>query len=315
MVAHRSRSGSLQVWPRCRARKILPNANWNGLPVQKKVGLLGFIGYKVGMISVFAKDNTPDSMTKGKKIVVPATILECPDLRIFSVRFYKDSKVLKEVIVHFEEELKRKMKKPKEIKPSNINEIKDFDDVRVLVFSEVKKIGIKKSPDLIEIALSGNKEEKLNFIKERLNKGIKISEVFPEGILDTHAVTKAYGTMGPVKRFGIGLKFHKSEKGVRRPGTLGPWHPSRVTFRVSNMGQTGFHTRVSYNSLVLQVGKISEKNINRPGGFINYGNIKTEYIILKGSVQGTEKRPVLMTIAQRPTRNTAKQKLEVLELR
>ena len=58
--------------------------------------------------------------------------------------------------------------------------------------------------------------------------------------------------MGPVKRFGISLKFHKSEKGVRRPGSLAPWHPARVTFRTPNMGQTGFFTRVSYNNLIME---------------------------------------------------------------
>lgn len=315
MVAHRPRSGSLQVWPRSRARKILPSANWAGLPNANQIGLNGFIAYKVGMVSVYAKDNTPESMTKGKKIILPATILECPELKIYSVRFYKNSKVIKDVITEFTEKLKRKLKKPKEIKLSDIDNVKEFDDVRIIAFSDWKKDGVKKTPHLIEIGLSGTKEEKLKYIKEKINKGISISEVFPSGVVDIHAVTKAYGTQGPVRRFGISLKFHKSEKGVRRPGSLAPWHPARVTFRTSNMGQTGYHTRLSYNSLVLQTNKISEKNINIPSGYHNYGKINCDYIILKGSVQGTEKRPVLLTIAQRPTRSTTKQKFEIIELR
>jgi large subunit ribosomal protein L3 len=118
-----------------------------------------------------------------------------------------------------------------------------------------------------------------------------------------------------VRRFGIGLKFHKTEKGVRRPGTLGPWHPARVTFRVSNAGQTGFHTRIVYNNIIISSGKIHEKNINIPEGFHKYGNIKTDYLILKGSIPGAIKRPILITSAQRPTIKKAKQKLEMIELR
>jgi large subunit ribosomal protein L3 len=315
MGVHKSRCGSLQIWPRRRAKRILPSANWNCLPKSDKPNLLGFIGYKVGMISAYAKDNTADSMTKGKKIAIPATIIECPELRIFSVRFYKNSKVLKEVIIHFDDSLKRKLKKPKEIKPSRIDEITGFDDIRITAISETKKTGFRKNPEILEIGLSGSKEEKLKFIKEKLNKEIKISEVISQGVVDIHAVTKAYGTQGPVRRFGIGLKFHKSEKGVRRPGALGPWHPSRVTFRVSNMGQTGLHTRIVYNSLILQVGRIGEKDINKKEGFHKYGNINTDYIILKGSVPGTEKRPILMTLSQRPTISATKQKYEVIELR
>ena len=63
----RPRFGSLQVWPRKRAERILPNVNWKAL--KKDSGLMGFIGYKVGMTSVFVKDDTADSMTKGKRII------------------------------------------------------------------------------------------------------------------------------------------------------------------------------------------------------------------------------------------------------
>ncbi len=80
---HKPRGGSLQFWPRKRARKFLPSANWKALQKQtekegKKPGLLGFITYKVGMASAHVLDKTPDSLTKGKRISLPVTILECP---------------------------------------------------------------------------------------------------------------------------------------------------------------------------------------------------------------------------------------------
>ena len=99
------RKGSLQFWPRKRAAKILPSVNWQGINSGKN--LKGFIGYKAGMTSAIVKDNTPDSMTKSKKIAIPVTIIECPPIKIFSIRFYKDSKVIGEILSEkLEKELK-----------------------------------------------------------------------------------------------------------------------------------------------------------------------------------------------------------------
>lgn len=308
---HKSRNASLQFWPRKRAERTIPNVNWNAVPAAKT--LKGFIGYKVGMTSIYVKDNTPDSMTKGKKIIIPATIVECPEMKIYSVRFYKNHKVLKDVIVSFDEELKSVVKKPQQM--GNIDSVTDFDDVRVIVYPLVKKTGIKKVPELIEIALSGSKEDKMKFIKDKLNKEISVGDVLTEGLVDIHGVTRGKGLQGPVKRFGISLKFHKSEKGVRRPGTLGPWHPARVTFRVSMAGQTGFHTRVAYNNFLLQIKNIKDSNINPTSGFHKYGKINTSYVLLKGSISGPQKRPVMMVPSIRPTKTAVKQKFEILELR
>ncbi len=306
------RKGSLQFYPRVRAKKVIPSVNWR--PVSKEKGLMGFIGYKAGMVSVWVKDSTDDSLTKNKRIVVPATVLECPPMKIFSIRFYKNGKVSKDLVVSKEKELKKKVRLPKDVK--NLSDEKDFDDVRVILYSTVKDTCVdKKSPDLIEIGLSGTNDEKLNFIKEKIGKSISINEVFSGGLVDIRGVTRGFGTSGPVKRFGISLKNHKSEKGVRRPGSLAPWHPARVTFKAPIAGQTGYQNRIAYNNQILQVGKISEKDINKKGGFDHYGIIKTDYLVVKGSIPGPKKRGVLITSAIRPTKKQSKKKFEVLELR
>ena len=90
------RKGSLQFWPRKRVSKFLPRVNWGAIDSGKN--LKGFICYKAGMASAYVKDDTVHSMTKGKKIIIPVTILECPPLKIFSVRFYKDNQVVKEIL-------------------------------------------------------------------------------------------------------------------------------------------------------------------------------------------------------------------------
>lgn len=311
---NRIRKGSLQFYPRVRAKKILPRVNWTQINTPD-TKLAGFIGYKVSMTSVFVHDNSQDSLTKGKRIVIPATIVECPSMKIYSVRVYKNKKLSQEFVVSNEKKLKRKLKVSKQVKqlPENL----EFDDLRVLVYSNVDKTSIgTKKPYFSEIKISGeNSSEKLAWVKSNIGKDIFLTDIFNQGLLDVHAVTKGYGTQGPVKRFGIALKASKSEKGQRRPGSLAPWTPSRVTFRAPQAGQTGFHTRVSYNSLILKIGKIDSDNINPKQGFHKYGNIKTEYILLKGSVQGPTKRPLILTLPKRATKYKQKENYEVLSIR
>jgi len=154
----------------------------------------------------------------------------------------------------------------------------------------------------------------LIFVKERIGKDILIGDVFGEGLVDVRAVTKGFGTGGPMKRFGIALKASKSEKGRRRPGSLAPWHPCRVTFRAPMAGQTGYHNRVSYNSLILSVGN-KDGDVNPKGGFPHYGVVKNDYLILRGSVPGPQKRGIVLTAAIRPTKLVGKKKFEVVEIR
>lgn len=317
------RRGSLQFWPRTRAKRILPSANWPALEKQEKAGILGLIAYKVGMQSAIVKDNTEHSLTKGKKIVIPATILEVPAMKIFSIRFYKHNQPIKEIIVSNDKELKTKLKLPeKQIKQEDIekkiNEVKDYDNLRIIVYSVVNQTNIKKSPDLIELGLSGHRDDKLKVIKNFINKEISLSEIieiFNNKLVDVKGVTKGKGTQGPVKRFGIALRFHKSEKGLRKVGSIGPWHPARIMFTVPMAGQMGFFTRLSYNNKIITSGKIREKDINPKGGFKHFGEIKTDYLILQGSVQGPKKRQLLLTVPLRETKKQIKKNYEFLELR
>jgi len=305
------RKGSLQFWPRKRATKFLPSVNWNAINSGKN--LKGFICYKAGMASAYVKDNTPDSMTKGKRITVPVTILECPHLRIFSVRFYKDNKVVEEVLSeNLEKDLKKKLKLPKK-SGAKIEDIKkEYDDIKVIIYSQVKKSNIKKTPDLSEIGLTGNLEEKLSFIKEYSNKEISVLDVFEKGqLVDLRGLTKGKGLSGPVKRFGITLKSHKSEKGRRRPGSLGPWHPARVTFRAPQAGQLGMFTRIIYNNKIIDIGESQNKFKNLK----NFGDIKTDYIIVSGSVQGPSKRQLIISSPLRETKKQLKKNYELVELR
>ncbi|MBU3913477.1 MAG: 50S ribosomal protein L3 [Nanoarchaeota archaeon] len=318
MGAHKSRDGSLQIWPRKRAEKFLPSVNWRALKTDT-TGLMGFIAYKVGMTSCLVKDLTADSMTKDKKITIPASVLEVPSLKIYSVRLYKDNLCVGEIILNSDKELKRVLKIGKSAKIGKIEEIdkriSEIDDIKVIVYSQVKNTGIKKTPDIIEVGIGGKLEEKIEFVKQHANKEIHCSEILKKnGMVDVRGLSKGHGFEGPVKRFGISLKGHKSEKGRRRPGSLGPWHPHHVVFRVAQAGQLGMQTRINYNSSLVEIGKISEKNINPKQGWSNFGNIKTEYVIVRGSVPGPAKRQLLLTSPLRATKSSSKKKYEFIKL-
>jgi len=305
-------AGSLQFYPRKRAAKAIPSVNWD--PVKgkdKSSSILGFIAYKVGMASAIVKDSTPDSMTKGKKIAIPVTILEAPNMKVFSVRFYRFGKAIKDVIVSNEPVLKKLLKLPKEIKPLDSQAPKEFDNIRVIAYSLPSQAGFKKTPDIIELGIQPNT---LEFAKSLAGKELSVKDFIHSDLIDARGLTKGQGFSGPVKRFGITLKQHKTEKGVRRPGSLAPWHPARVTFRTPMAGQLGMFSRVHYNLKVVSSSSVSEKDINPKSGFRHYGKIYSSYVIVKGSIQGPPKRQILLTPSYRPTKLTAKRKYELQEL-
>ncbi len=317
------RKGSMQFWPRKRAEKILPSVNWKPILEKnagQKANLLGFIGYKAGMASAFVKDNTPNSMTKDKRIIIPITVIECPTIKILSIRFYKNKNVKQEILNdNLDKELKKVVKLPK--KKINAKELlekvnsADFDDARVLVYSQVKKTGIKKTPDVSEVAISGSIQDKINFVKENLGKEISIVDVFPKGVIDIHGLTKGKGFQGQVKRFGVRLRSHKAEKGQRKVGSVGAWHPTGIRFNVPMPGQMGFFTRITYNIPIVSSKKISAEDLMSKRKFDNYGIVKNDYLIVSGSVQGPQKRQIMLTPSFRSSKIQAKKQFELLEVR
>ena len=82
------RKGSMQFWPRNKAKRIYPRVHtWSDKLSETK--FLGFAGYKVGMTQVTVIDNNKHSKTKGENIIMPATIIECPPMKIAGIRTYK----------------------------------------------------------------------------------------------------------------------------------------------------------------------------------------------------------------------------------
>ncbi len=288
------RRGSLQFWPRKRAKHHLARARtW---PANTAPKLLGYIGYKAGMTHVQFTDNRPNTMTKGLIITMPVTIIECPSLLPLSLVFYKKvNTTTNRVAEIFTEKLPKSIKKPKsqQKEPS----IQEFDELRLKVITQPKLTSIgKKNYGILEIAIGGPKQAALTHARELLHQDhIKISDIFKEGqFIDVHAVTKGKGFQGTIKRYGVKIRQHKSEKVKRGVGTLGPWTPKRVRWSVGQPGKMGYHTRTEYNKHLIKINT-NPAEINPKGGFVRYGLVKNEYILVKGSIPGSKKRPVLLT--------------------
>src|SRR3989338_1206535 len=299
------RAGSMQYWPRKRARRIYSRVRSWAKPKEAK--LLGFAGYKVGMTHLMINDNHKASTTKGMRIFCPATIIECRPLKPVSIRFYKStqygSKLVSEVMAdNFDKELKRKIILPKK-KDAKKGILNDYDYIRLVVHTYRGRTVLgKKMPEIFEAAIGGSKEDQMKYAQEKLGKEINISEVFKEGQqLDIHAVSKGKGVQGPVKRFGVSLRQHKSEKGVRRVGSLGGWKAQgHIMWRVAKAGKMGYHTRTERNKWLLKIGNDAE--MNKKGGFEKYGVVKNPYVLVKGSVTGPKKSLVRFNEALVPNK-------------
>lgn len=314
---HHPRRGSEQFWPRKRSKHSLVRVRF--WPSESKVKLLGFVGYKAGMTHLEVVDNYTRSMTKGEKIIVPATIVECPSLFIVGVSFYKNLtqgriKIGFVMAEKLPKELSRLIQLPKKT-GKKVDEVKDFDDIQLLIATKphLASTGARK-PHLLEIALGGLKEDKLKYARDVLGKELAVGEVFNAGnSIDVHAVTKGKGFQGTVKRFGVPIQEHKAEKKKRGIGTLGPWHPNRVMRTVAQTGKMGSHLRTEYNKQVLKIGSIGS-DVTPSGGITNYGIIRSPYVLLKGSVAGSQKRAVLLTHSIRPNKKMTKDAPEIVAI-
>ncbi len=319
LMAHRKkhapRRGSLAYLPRGKASKFLPRIKnwpaWEG----KEPKLLGYIGYKAGMSHAVMTIQHEESPFKGQETVIPVTIIDTPPIRPFSIRGYKNTaygkKLVTEVLSeNLSEDLKKAMPLPKEYdhaaKMAEFeSKLEEMDEIRMLVHSQPRLAGVsKKKPDITENKVGASSiQEAFEYAKNILGTDVRVADLFDEGILvDSIAVTKGHGFQGPVRRWGIRILQHKSRKTKRGVGCIGPWSPSNIRYSVPRPGQTGFHTRTSFNNEILRMGERGEE-ITPSGGFVNYGIIRGDYVILWGSVPGPVKRPMRMRFAIRPKKS------------
>jgi large subunit ribosomal protein L3 len=311
---HNPRRGSMQFWPRKRSKHSV--ARVRSWAYENQAKPLGFIGYKAGMTHVIATDNRSKALTKGDKINMASTILDCPPMVIVGAAFYKKSifglyKSTSLFSIKLPKELSKTIQLPKK-QAKNLDDVKEFEDVRLIVCSQPKlaDIGTKK-PKMMEIAMGGSNEEKVAYIKENLGKEIIISDVFDKGTyVDAHGITKGKGFQGTVKRYGVPIMQHKAEKKKRGIGNLGAWTPKRVDYRVAQPGKMGFHSRTEYNKQIIKFGE-EGKEVTTKGGLRRYGIVRNNYLLIRGSLLGSKRRPVLLTKSIRVNPKRVKEAPEI----
>jgi large subunit ribosomal protein L3 len=310
MKYHRPRRGSLAFSPRKRAKSIIPRIrSW---PECDEIRVQGFAGYKAGMTHIVAIDDRKNSPTYGEEIVMPVTVIESPPMKVAGVRIYRKTsyglQIAGEVWAdNLDAPLERRLNLPR--KSPDVDKLKEIaengiSEVRVITYTQPYLIsGVpKKVPDVMEQRVGGNVNEALDYAISKLGKEIKIGEVFEEGaIIDVIAITKGKGFEGPVKRWGVitlDAKHARSSK-HRRVGNLGPWNPHHVRWTVPQAGQMGFHQRTEYNKRIMKIGESGEE-ITPDGGFVHYGVVRNDYVLIAGSVPGSVKRLIRMRDAIRP---------------
>lgn len=312
--------GSKQFWPRVRAKNTTATVNsWASKNV-KETSFLGFPGFKVGMTNIGLIDNFSHTLTKGTEINVPVTILECPPVKVLSVKLfaldeYGNLQIVKEISAQVKDKfLSRTIDvQKKAAKTPTVEEVISFakenavEDVRVKVSTAPSQTTIgKKKPEVLELGVSGSVEDKINFALSKLGTDVKVSDVIKAGeLMDSHAITTGKGHQGAVKRFGVKLTSHKSEKKRRHAGNVGAWTPSRVQHTIPLPGQHGYHERTEWNKWVLKVSEKAEE-INPSQGFKRYGLVKSDFLLIKGSLQGPNKRVVTLVKSIRPNQRYPK---------
>ncbi len=295
------RRGSLAYLPKGRAQSM--EARIRSWPKQtfEEPKLLAHAGFKAGCIQIVSIDDREKTPNFGKQLVSLGTVIVTPPMLIIGMRGYTKNHngqhadfdvFAKDLPKEISRILKNTEGNDLESIQNSIGKIHDLFAV-VAIIPRHSNLEQKK-PYVFEIAVQGGTIEKqFTFLKELLGKEIKIDQVFESGVtVDTAAITKGKGWEGPITRWGVKKKQHKSRKSVREVGSLGPISPQYVMYTVPRAGQRGFHQRTEYDKRIMILSN-TEKNefkINPAGGFKHFGFVNGDYVVLKGSVPGTYRR-------------------------
>lgn len=294
--------------------------------VTEKISLLGFAGFKAGGIHILTVDDREKTPNFGKQLLNAATVIATPPIKIIGIRGYtRDLYGQHAIFDVYAKDLPKELSRKFDAKSTDdgISKaeslLESASDVMAIVAISPNSIGLgQKVPFVFEIAVSGkDPRSQYDYVKSLLGREIRNTDVFQIGQnIDVFGITRGKGIEGPITRFGVKRKQHKSRKSVRAVGTLGPISPAVVMYTVARQGQRGFHQRTEYNKRILIISntdKDAQNSINPPGGFKHFGLVKGDYIVVRGSVPGVPKRLVKM---RQPIRGVSKKVLEpkVLEV-
>merc|ERR1719498_750120 len=198
--------------------------------------------------------------------------------------------------------------------------------IRAICHTQVGKVKIgQKKAHLKEIQINGGTtEKKVDFVMGLFEQEVKVDSVFSQDeMIDTIGVSKGRGFEGVVTRWGVTRLVRKSHRGLRKVACIGTWHPTRVQFQVPRSGQNGYGHRTEINKKIYRLGTkedcdkcctteqdLTEKGPTPMGGFIRYGNVTEDWVMLKGTVMGAKKRIITLRKSLLPQESrTAKEEI------
>lgn len=204
----------------------------------------------------------------------------------------------------------------------------------------------QKKAHVMEIQVNGGTiSQKVDWIRQHFEKQVPIMNVFAQDeMIDVIGVTKGKGFKGVTSRWHTKKLPRKTHKGLRKVACIGSWHPARVRYTIARAGQKGFFHRTELNKKIYRIGlgvngqmevakaeaakdenkaaipkpkgnastefDLTVKNITPMGGFPHYGEVKNDYVMLKGCCMGPRKRVITLRktiLAQ--TKRCAKEKI------
>ena len=208
--------------------------------------------------------------------------------------------------------------------------------MRVIAHSQtkiIKNLRMKKA-HVMEIQINGgNTKAKIEYGKGLFEKEIDVHSIFAQNeCIDTIAVTRGHGFKGVVNRWGVTRLPRKTHRGLRKVACIGSWHPARIPYTVARAGQKGYHHRTEIHKKIYRLGHaieydengepvafnastdadLTKKNITPVGGFVGYGEVKRDYIMIKGTCPGPRKRPItLRKSIVTPSSSMAREEIEL----
>jgi len=262
--------------------------NWPEIASDKPT-ILGFPAFKAGTLHVITVDDRAKTPNFGKPLFNLSSVLSLPELEVKGVRLYgrEDGG---------EVALGEGKAAPADVPVERVTR------VAALVAVVPATVGLsQKKPMEFELGVGGaDAKSQIDYVGRLVGKKVKFSELFRPGMyVDVLGIPKGKGFEGPVTRFGVKRKQHKSRKSVRAVGVIGPWHPAAVMYTVPRAGQMGFHQRAETGKRILLLGNGKEKPITPAGGFRHFGGVDGDYAVLRGSVPGPARRFVMVRMPVR----------------
>merc|ERR1711939_1282408 len=327
------RCGSLGFLPRKRAARHRGKAkSFPKDDPKAPVHLTAFLGYKAGMTHVVRDLDRPGAKSHKKEVVEAVTVIETPPVIVVGlVGYIETPRGLRSLTTvwaeHLSDEVKRRFYK-NWYRSKKKAFTKYCSVVRVLAHTQIRKTGLaQKKAHLMEIQVNGGSNaDKVEFAKSHFEKTFDVSSIFEQDEnIDIIAVTQGHGFEGVTHRWGTKKLPRKTHKGLRKGACIGAWHPSKVMYSVARAGQDGYHHRTELNKKVYRIGKagdeasastefdITNKAITPVGGFVRYGVVKNDWVMIKGSCPGVVKRVV--TLRKSLITHTSRAALEKINLK